>query len=741
MDTRIMRFPGGSSSDVYHWQTNLVDGSTYAGVSFDQFETQLALPNHIQTMITLNYGDASVSEAQAWVAYSVSKNYNVKYWEVGNECYGNWENDTHAHQWDPLTYGQQAVLYINAVKQADPTARVGVVLGVGEDAYPAAITSEAVTNPVTHVSHFGWDPIVLATMAKAGVYPDFVIYHRYEQQPSQENDGGLMSVGGTTAPNAATVPGSWADISNELQAELTDYLGQANAAKVEVLNTENNSVSYNPGKQTTSLVNGLYMADSLGYVASQTNFNGWIWWDLYNGNTQYNNGSNLYGWRQYGDYGVIQAPNSQTPATTTLYFPTYYVQKILGHFARQGDQVVSATSTLTRYLDVFAAKRADGSLSLLVINKSIPTTNNGQTLTANFTLNGFTPAAAATEYQYGTAQDTQAQTDTANSTNAFADAAADVQTSTVSISGPTFSLAFPAASVTLLSIPPAQAASSSDRLVNISSNGYVNGTTNELDAGFFVSGPVGSTETVLIRGIGPALTGFGVSGAATNVNLTVYSAANNNAVIATNNGWSGGSQANTTQLQNAFSSTGAFGLPVGSMDSAVILQLAPGSYTATVNGVGTVSGTAVAEVYEVTSSGNARLLNISCRGLVDSSGHMLTDGFYIAGTGGNQEQVLIRGVGPGLSAFLSSYVADPALKLFTAGSPPVEIAANDDWSDSATSGMNAAFAATYAFGLTPMSRDAGLLITLPPGGYTAQVYGTDGPGGDALVEIYEVPQH
>ncbi|HZZ58595.1 MAG TPA: hypothetical protein VFE31_12250, partial [Opitutaceae bacterium] len=58
IDTRLMRFPGGSTSDQYHWQTNQVtsNSGSYSGVSFDQFETQLAQPNHIQTIITTNYG-------------------------------------------------------------------------------------------------------------------------------------------------------------------------------------------------------------------------------------------------------------------------------------------------------------------------------------------------------------------------------------------------------------------------------------------------------------------------------------------------------------------------------------------------------------------------------------------------------------------------------------------------------------------------------------------------------------
>lgn len=724
VDARLMRFPGGSTSDTYHWQSGLStqSGSSFSGVSFDQFETQLAQPNHIQTIITANYGSGTPQEAAGWVSYAKTQGYNVKYWEIGNECYGSWEYDINVPEHDPLEYANRAIQYISAMKQADPTARVGVVLALGEDNYPS---NETVKNPVTGISHSGWDAVVLSTLAANNVTPDFVIYHNYPQNAGQESDQGLMQ-------DAK----GWLTASSTLQTELTDYLG-SNAAKVEMLNTENNSVSSDPGKQSTSLVNGLYMADSLGYI-SQSGFNAWIWWGLYNGaitpqsDASANFSSGLYGWRQYGDYGIVEVNSTDG----LLYFPVYYVDKILSHFARGGDAVVQAQSSLSSLLDVFAAKRADGSLSLLIVNKSIPTAGNpsGLAVTGGFTLNGFTPAANATQYFYGVPQDTQAQTDTNNSVNPGTDAQADVQVSSVPIPGTTFTMTFPAASVTLLSIPAAQQPTTAARLLNLSSSGLVNGTTSEMVGGFVVSGS--GTEQVLIRGIGPALAGFGISSPVSNVNLTVYD--HTNTAITSNNGWSSGTTQNTQQLQAAFSQTGAFSLATGSMDSAVLVSLAPGSYTAVINGVNGASGTGMVEIYEVSASGT-RLVNLSSSAYVDNAGNTLTGGLTIGGSGA--ERVLVRGIGPALGNFNQpNFVADPTMSVAAlGGSGPATISGDDDWNDSPVSGLSSVFQQVGAFALTPLSRDAAVVQTLAPGRYSAQVNGTDGPNGIGMVEVYEVP--
>jgi len=125
-----------------------------------------------------------------------------------------------------------------------------------------------------------------------------------------------------------------------------------------------------------------------------------------------------------------------------------------------------------------------------------------------------------------------------------------------------------------------------NRLANISSRAMV-GTDADVEiAGFVVSGPHGSTENVLIRCVGPALSQFGVSGALANPVLTLFDSAGN--LVATNAGWS--TNLNAMQIAAAIQAAGAFALPQGSTDSALLVGLAPGAYTAQVTGLNGTTG-------------------------------------------------------------------------------------------------------------------------------------------------------
>jgi len=149
-------------------------------------------------------------------------------------------------------------------------------------------------------------------------------------------------------------------------------------------------------------------------------------------------------------------------------------------------------------------------------------------------------------------------------------------------------------------------------------------------------------------------------------------------------------------------------------------------------------GFAIAELYDSTpktffTSATPRLVNVSVRRNIPE-GSSLVAGFYIDGT--TARTVLIRAIGPGLAVFgVPETMPDPGLKLLGANS--TVIAANDNWGGGAQ--LTATGAAVGAFAVAnPASNDAMLLITLPPGKYTAEVTGK-GAGGAALVEVYEVP--
>lgn len=131
-----------------------------------------------QAMITVNYGTGTAAQAAAWAHYSNDvKHYGFKYWDIGNECYGTWEADTRKVKHDPYTYATEAAKYITEMKAQDPSIKVGIVVQTGEDSN-VNNKDHAVTNPATGVSHYGWTPVVLATMKTLHVMPDFLIYHR-----------------------------------------------------------------------------------------------------------------------------------------------------------------------------------------------------------------------------------------------------------------------------------------------------------------------------------------------------------------------------------------------------------------------------------------------------------------------------------------------------------------------------------------------------------------------------------
>ncbi len=784
VDARFLRYPGGSTSDDYDWtDSTLVMEKTVAGsTSFDTFAAY-ATSIGAQVVITTNYGTGTPAMAANWVQYSnVQKKYGFKYWEVGNECYGTWEDDTQPLMHDPVTYATRAVQYIQAMKAVDPTIKVGVVCDASEDSYSNNY-DHMVNNPVTGASHIGWTPVMLTTMKGLGVLPDFLIYHYYAQNNGSENDATLLQF----AP-------SWSFYSTELRTQLTDYLGTAGTA-IELLVTENNSVDTSPGKQTTSLVNGLYMADSVADLM-QTEFNSLVWWDLHNGQeTTNNNSASLYGWRPYGDYGI------ESPAHD--HYPTYYVMKLMANFARGGDKVVKATSD-TALLSAYSALRANGTLSVLLINKS-PTV----TYTVNLALNGYSPVSAATVYSYGIPQDTAAQ----NSTGS-----ADVAVTMISGAGTSFSQSVAPYSVTLLSLstptatptatsqPTSQTVATGDsvvfgfsaggtptptyqwyrngvaiasgtsatlvvsgatsanagtytctatntagsvtsnpaalvvvssaspgRLVNISCRATVGTGANILITGFAVGGAgTSGSESLLIRGSGPALVPFGVTGTLADPQLQLFSGSN---VLGSNSGWAG-----SAAISTAAAAVGAFAWSdTTSHDAALLESLSGGPYTVQIAGETGDTGVALAEIYDATPAGgytatSPRIVNISARVQVGTGGNILIAGFAIGGN--TSRTVLIRASGPALGEFgVTGTLADPELQLFSGATV---LQSNTAWGGNAQVAAAAASVGAFPWSSTG-SKDSALLVTLPPGAYTAQVSGATGDTGIALVEVYEVP--
>jgi YVTN family beta-propeller protein len=271
------------------------------------------------------------------------------------------------------------------------------------------------------------------------------------------------------------------------------------------------------------------------------------------------------------------------------------------------------------------------------------------------------------------------------------------------------------------------------RLVNISCRATVGTGANILIAGFAVGGAgTSGTEALLIRGSGPALAPFGVSGTLPDPQLTLYSG---NTVVGMNSGWDG-----SAAISSAAASVGAFAWSdPSSHDAALLESLGEGPYTAQIAGESGDTGIALAEVYDATPPGgytptSTRIVNISARVQVGTGGNILIAGFAIGGS--TSRTVLIRASGPALAAFgVGGTLPDPQLQLY---SGTTVLASNSAWGGNAQIAAEAASVGAFAWS-SASSKDSAILITLPPGAYTAQVSGASGDTGVALVEVYEVP--
>jgi len=284
----------------------------------------------------------------------------------------------------------------------------------------------------------------------------------------------------------------------------------------------------------------------------------------------------------------------------------------------------------------------------------------------------------------------------------------------------------------------AGSATSSGRLINLSSRALVGTGDNILIPGFVVTGS--ANKRVLVRMVGPGLAPFGLTGVLADPKLVLKRYTTGGYVdLTTNLDWSDGGL--STAMLQAFVEVGAFGLPAGSGDAAMVVDLAPGMYSvfATDEQAGG-TGLAMIEVYDAdASAGGSTLNNISTRGFLGTGSHVMIAGFVIDG---GPTTVLLRTVGPGLAKYgTSGLVANPYMELLRRVNGVDEVvAANDDWSSNGDEAYTAEVTGRVsAFALSPGSRDAALVVTLPAGVYTVHAQGFGSTAGVALLEVYAVP--
>jgi alpha-L-arabinofuranosidase len=356
--------------------------------------------------------------------------FGLQYFEVGNEEYGSWETDNHGQggdtgkPHDPATYIAFAAQFASYAAAIDPSISIGLDVGSPGD-------------------YNNWTADILQQSAALGFMPGFLSDHNYVQTPGSESDSNLLLDTVSDPSSDPSDPGNpydWAVRAADYESLIAQYLGPA-GENVQLLATEFNSVNADAGKQTTSLVNGLFVADSLGALL-ETPYVGANIWDLRSGwYTGGNNSSSLYGWRQGGDYGLLGDPSGSAPATGTYVpYPTYFAEQLASKIIQAGGEVVQASSSDPN-LAVYAVLEPTGHLDLLVINKSA-----SGALTGQFDLTDYTPPSLAQVWQYGEAQDT-AQSQTTDGHSALADF-----TAALNPSGSTFSYSFPAYSMTVLDL-------------------------------------------------------------------------------------------------------------------------------------------------------------------------------------------------------------------------------------------------------------------------------------------------
>ncbi len=276
--------------------------------------------------------------------------------------------------------------------------------------------------------------------------------------------------------------------------------------------------------------------------------------------------------------------------------------------------------------------------------------------------------------------------------------------------------ATPTPSATPSPTPAAERAS----LLNLSTRGRA-GSGNNVLIGGFILGPGSGVKQVVVRAIGPSLAAAGVTSALLDPSLQLVNSSGQ--VVATNDNWITSVQGSEIIKTNL--------APADPRESAIIASLAPGAYTAIVTGVESTQNIALVEVYDLDAVQAPQLLNISTRGPIDSG-----EGVMIAGTiigGVEPETLLVRGLGPSFAtgpAQIDNPLPDPFLQLID--SQGTTISVNDNWQDSQASEIEPT-------GLAPTNTlEPALLVTLPPGTYTALMSDVGGESGTGLLEIYNL---
>ncbi len=392
-----LRWPGGSDSDEYHWNgtatSNPPDGTApaasgcegeYLAPNTDYLsfinDLENATTNGFDVALTADYGTNPTcngggipSEAADWVEYAYANGGTVSHVTVGNEVYGDWEEDMHAVQHDPTTYANAVIGssgYYELIKNQSASTLVGVVVDAD------CTTSSGCTD--------GWDSTVLSD---AKGYYDFVEFHYYPQYGDVTSDTFLVQ---QAAQEFTT------DI-NTIKSELTT----AGEPDTPIYVGEIGANSSNPGTQSWSITQGLYAGQILG-EAMNDGISRLTWWiGVGNCLGAGNNASTLYGWQNtWGSYDVFSDASTECPGAGPVgtMSPTGQAFNLFQNIAVNGESVLTpAVTGDTTNVRAYAATHSGGTALFLFNldeNASAPVTVTltGQSTASSVTIETYDKA-------------------------------------------------------------------------------------------------------------------------------------------------------------------------------------------------------------------------------------------------------------------------------------------------------------------------------------------------------------
>lgn len=371
MHPHIIRFPGGSISDLFFWNAspgippadapdqllNAAGASSPAGYWFGKNTASwtLSLDNYYsmlqqtgnQGLITVNYGYARYSKATNpvaaaahlaadWVRYD---NGRTKYWEVGNENFGEWEagyrikladnQDGQPEYVSGQLYGQHFKIFADSMRKAAQE--------IGSSIYIGAVMVEAESPPWATTTHRNWN---MGLLGAAGNSPDYYVIHSY-YTPYNSNSNAAEILNTAIVESKKMIP--------FVQQALTTA-----GATIKPIAMDEWNIFATGSKQQVSHINGLHADLLLGEIL-ENKFGMSARWDLANG------------WNNGDDHGMFN--NGDEPDgipkwnPRPVFYHFYFFQRFLG------DRSVSSVSTTTD-IESYASSYTSGEVGVVLVNKS-----------------------------------------------------------------------------------------------------------------------------------------------------------------------------------------------------------------------------------------------------------------------------------------------------------------------------------------------------------------------------------